>query len=178
MKNSFFKKLLVFLLLFIMIPLIGLDKPYKRLDKLHATGIGAHLMSFYETVSKTCEGQKIHYKGDTSLGTLLKFKVHQDGMKVKVEEVEFQDAKDNKITFKTVRTLFTVNPVKGKLYCFEGVLPDGIADKRMTIEYRGKKISYYLHNSLNHVLVEGKDGPEPMELDTIEFYSGDEGDKY
>ena len=48
----------------------------------------------------------------------------------------------------------------------------------MNIEYIVKKISYYLHNSLNHVLVEGKDGPEPMELDTIEFYSGDEGDKY
>jgi len=55
-------------------------------------------MPFYETTSKTCEGQKIHYKGDTSLGTLLKFKVHQNGMKVKVEEVKFQDAKDNKIT--------------------------------------------------------------------------------
>lgn len=53
-------------------------------------------MPFYETTSKTCEGQKIHYKGDASLGTLLKFKVYQNGMKVKVEEVKFQDAKDNK----------------------------------------------------------------------------------
>ena len=152
-------------------------KPYKRLDKSHSTGIGTYLMPFYETTGKTCEGQKIHYKGDTSLGTLLKFKVYQNGMKVKVEEVKFQDAKDNKITFKTIRTLFTVSPIKDELYCFEVVLPDGISDKRITIEYKGKKINYYLHSSLNHVLVEGEDGPEPMELDTIEFYSGNEGDK-
>ena len=54
-------------------------------------------------------------------------------------------------------------------------MPNGISDKRITIEYKGKKINYYLHNSLNHVLVEGEDGPEPMELDMIEFYSGNEG---
>ena len=132
-------------------------------------------MPFYETTSKTCEGQKIHYKGDTSLGTLLKFKVHQNGMKVKVEEVKFQDAKDNKITFKTIRTLFTISPVKDELYCFEGVLPDGISDKRITIEYKGKKIKYDLAEGIGRVLVGEGDDIYPEEVDVVEFYSGDKG---
>ncbi len=176
MKNRIFN--VVTLILMLLAAVVCL----KGNEITHSSGIGDHLMTLYEypvPLPISLQGKKvtrISYDGDsyyTDDG--IKFVVHQNGIKLKLESVEYRSFSDDDWGFVTLGTLFTFNPKKGKVYSFNGVLPEGVPAQRLTVEYKGKKIKYYLHYGLRIVMTDGGDGPEPEDVEVVEFYSGDKG---
>ena len=172
MKSKLFNRITLFLIFLMIVFTV-------KADKEHSSGIGVHLMSLYEYPVKGYEkyGQitRIRYKNDfydpvNYPDHGIKFVVHQNGVKVKVEQVEYVETR-----YKTLGTLFEISPIKGKVYAFDGVLPEGAATQRMTVEYKGKKIKYYLDFGLRLILKDKEEGPEDMEV--VELFSGDTGDR-
>lgn len=91
MKNKSFYRLALFLIFFIMTFTI-------KSNETHSSGIGVHLMSLYEYPVKGYEKygkiNRIRYKNDfydpvNYPDHGIKFVVHQNGVKVKVEQVEY-----------------------------------------------------------------------------------------
>lgn len=176
MKNKIFNTATLILMLFIMA--ISLKGEQIR----HASGKGEHLMSIYEhpvPLPVSLQGKKatrIFYNGDNCYNDDgIKFVVYQDGVKLKLEKVEYREFPNDDWRFVTLGTLFTFSPKKGQLYSFNGVLPEGVPSQRLTVEYRGKSIKYYLHYGLR--LVSSGEDDEPEDMEVVELYSGDAGDK-
>ena len=172
MKSKLFNRITLFLIFLMIVFTV-------KADKAHSSGIGVHLMSLYEYPVKGYEKygkiNRIRYKNDfydpvNYPDHGIKFVVHQNGVKVKVEQVEYVETR-----YKTLGTLFEISPIKGKVYAFDGVLPEGAATQRMTVEYKGKKIKYYLDFGLRLILKDKEEGPEDMEV--VELFSGDTGDR-
>ncbi|WP_369716664.1 hypothetical protein [Leptotrichia alba] len=176
MKSKLFNRIVLFLMFLMVVFSV-------RADKKYSSGIGDHLMSLYEYPVKGYEKygkiNRIRYKGDyydpvNYPDHGIKFVVHQDGVRVKVEQVEYI-GEDNGSRYETLGTLFEISPLKGKLYAFDGVLPEGAATQRMTVEYKGKKIKYYLDYGSRLIMTDEEEGPEDTEV--VELFSGDEGDR-
>jgi len=55
-------------------------------------------------------------------------------------------------------------------------LPESAATQKMTVEYKGKKIKYYLDFGLRLILKDEEERPEDMEV--VELFSGDKDDKF
>ena len=176
MKNKFFYRLELFLIVLIMAFTI-------KANEDHSSGIGDHLMSLYEYpvtgYEKYGEINRIRYKNDfydpvNYPNHGIKFVVHQNGVKVKVEQVEYIGG-DSDSRYETLGTLFEISPIKGKVYAFDGVLPESAATQRMTVEYKRKKIKYYLDYGLRLIMTDEEEGPEDTEV--VELFSGDTGDR-
>ena len=90
MKSKLFNRMTLFLIFLMIVFTV-------RADKEHSSGIGVHLMSLYEYPVKGYEKygkiNRIRYKNDfydpvNYPDHGIKFVVHQNGVKVKVEQVE------------------------------------------------------------------------------------------
>ena len=154
----------------------------KGSDVKYSSGIGDHLMTLYEypvPLPVSLQGKKvirIYYNGEEDhLEDGIKFVVHQDGIKLKLESVEYRSFSDDDWGFVTLGTLFTFNPKKGQVYSFNGVLPEGVPSQRLTVEYKGKSIKYDLHYGLRIAMIDGEDGLEQEDVEVIKLYSGDKG---
>ena len=176
MKSKLFNRMTLFLIFLMIVFTV-------RADKEHSSGIGVHLMSLYEYPVKGYEKygkiNRIRYKNDfydpvNYPDHGIKFVVHQNGVKVKVEQVEYIGG-DSDSRYETLGTLFEMSPIKGKVYAFDGVLPESAATQRMTVEYKGKKIKYYLDYGLRLIMTYEEEGPEDTEV--VELFSGDTGDR-
>ena len=172
MKSKIFNVTIFILMLFVMT--ISL----KGNEMKHSSGIGAHLMTLYEDpvpLPASLQGKKvtrIHYNGEDDYSEDgIKFVVHQDGIKLKLESVDLREFPNDEVGYVTLGTFFTFSPKKGEVYSFNGILPEGAASQRLVVEYKGKIIKYYLHYDLRLVMTD--EGPEDVEV--VEFYSGDEG---
>ena len=91
MKSKLFNRMTLFLIFLMIVFTV-------RADKEHSSGIGVHLMSLYEYPVKGYEKygkiNRIRYKNDfydpiNYPDHGIKFVVHQNGVKVKVEQVEY-----------------------------------------------------------------------------------------
>ena len=172
MKNRIFN--IVTLILMLLATVVYL----KGNEVTHSSGIGDHLMTLYEypvPLPISLQGKKvtrIHYNGEDDYSEDgIKFVVHQDGIKLKLESVDLREFPNDKVGYVTLGTLFTFSPKKGEVYSFNGILPEGAASQRLVVEYKGKIIKYYLHYDLRLVMTD--EGPEDVEV--VELYSGDEG---
>ena len=54
-------------------------------------------------------------------------------------------------------------------------MPESSDTQRMTVEYKGKKIKYYLDYGLRLIMTDEEEGPEDTEV--VELFSGDTGDR-
>ena len=181
MKKSFLNIFMLILVLFISV--FKLEMKAQN----YSSGKGDHLLTLYEypvPLPNSLKGKKVNritYKGNNNDSEYdMKFIVHQNGIKMKVEEVEYRELSDNNYNFVTLGTLFTANPKVGKVYSFAGLLPEGVPSQRLTLEYKGKTIKYYLHYGLRIVMSEESD-PEDSDwgkdVEVVELYSGDRGDE-
>ena len=159
MKSKLFNRMTLFLIFLMIVFTV-------RADKEHSSGIGVHLMSLYEYPVKGYEKygkiNRIRYKNDfydpvNYPDHGIKFVVHQNGVKVKVEQVEYIGG-DSDSRYETLGTLF-----------------ESAATQRMTVEYKGKKIKYYLDYGLRLIMTDEEEGPEDTEV--VELFSGDTGDR-
>ena len=172
MKSKIFNVAILILMLFLTV--ISL----KGNEITHSSGKGAHLMSLYEEpvpLPASLRGKKvtrIHYNGEDDYSEDgIKFVVHQDGIKLKLENVEYREFSGDDWRLVTLGTLFTFTPKKGEVYSFTGILPEGIPSQRLVVEYKGKSIKYNLRYDLRLVMVDG----EPEDVEVVELYSGDKG---
>ena len=173
MKSKIFNVTILILMLFVM------TVSLKGSEMTHSSGKGDHLMTIYEypvPLPASLQGKKvtrIHYNGEDDYGSEdgIKFVVHQDGIKLKLESVDLREFPNDKVGYVTLGTFFTFSPKKGEVYSFNGILPEGAASQRLVVEYKGKIIKYYLHYDLRLVMTD--EGPEDVEV--VELYSGDEG---
>ena len=173
MKSKIFNVTILILMLFVM------TVSLKGSEMTHSSGKGDHLMTIYEypvPLPASLQGKKvtrIHYNGEDDYGSEdgIKFVVHQGGIKLKLESVEYREFSGDDWRLVTLGTLFTFSPKKGKVYSFNGILPEGIPSQRLVVEYKGKSIKYNLHYDLRLVMVDG----EPEDVEVVELYSGDKG---
>lgn len=175
------KKVILFLVLILSIMSFGVEIIENTQKKRHTSGIGEHLMTIYEhpvPLPASLQGKKvtkIPYKGDDYYNDNgIKFVVHQNGVKLKLERVEYRELSDGTWKLVTLETLFTHFPKKGQVYSFNGVLPEGVPTQALILEYKGKKIKYSLHYGLR---IRGVD-EEQEDLEVVEFYSGDTGEDF
>ncbi len=116
MKSKIFNITILILMLFV--TTISL----KGSEATHSSGKRVHLINLYESpvlVPALLQGKKvtrIHYNGEDDYSEYgIKFVVHRDRIKLKLESVEYRDFSDDDWRLVTLGIIFTYSPKKGQM---------------------------------------------------------------
>lgn len=142
-------------------------------------GEGVKLVTLYifsesEAYKQVGPSKKLLYDNPDPFVSIIKFKVHQNGVELKLEKIEYEIVNEKR-EITPLETLFKINPKKGEVYSYEGGFPEGAPYHRLTVKYKGREVKYLLDWGLMLVDIGDPDGP--LETTEKDLYSGDEGDE-
>ena len=106
-------------------------------------GEGVKLVTLYvfsgsEAYKQVGPSKKLLYDDPDPFVSIIKFKVHQNGVELKLEKIEYEIVNGKK-EITPLETSFKINPKKGEVYSYEGLFPEGEPYQRLTVRYKGKK---------------------------------------
>ena len=106
-------------------------------------GEGVKLVTLYvfsgsEAYKQVGPSKKLLYDDPDPFVSIIKFKVHQNGVELKLEKIEYEIVNGKK-EITPLETSFKINPKKGEVYSYEGLFPEGEPYQWLTVRYKGKK---------------------------------------
>ena len=106
-------------------------------------GEGVKLVTLYvfsgsEAYKQVGPSKKLLYDDPDPFVSIIKFKVHQNGVELKLEKIEYEIVNGKKERT-PLETSFKINPKKGEVYSYEGLFPEGEPYQRLTVRYKGRE---------------------------------------
>ena len=171
MKSKFII-LISSLIMFFGISQIGNSYSYSYGNKKGKKLATLYTYSETEAFKKAGKSHKWLYKSNNLHE--MKIKIYEDGVNLKLEDVELRDTGNDSVRYVRVRTLFDEKTEKNKVYSFSSIIPEGLAAHSLTLRYKGREIKYLLDWGL--IIVTDEETGEPVdELIELDFYSEDKG---